>query len=160
MSVKELCIMYKPAHEADWTHCMHWFFSLVKMSWWSFHRYIYRCLTSGYFHGLLYVTPSGMDCEHLRASWLCLQFLTRVIMTSEDVECGVIDCFHVAFLPWQLMVTTVVVCFWRFKKKKVFNHSLMVSMPQCWSSYCFVTFFTVFTHDFLFIYFIAKIVIN
>lgn len=80
----------------------HWFFSLVKMSWWSFHTYIHRCLTSGYFHGLLCVTSS------------ILQFLTHVIMTSEDVECGAIDCFHVAFLPWQLMVTTVVVCFRRF----------------------------------------------
>ncbi len=131
----------------------HWFFSLVKMSWWSFLRYIHRCLTSGYFHELLYATPSGMDCEHLRASWLCLQFLTRVIMTSEDVECGVIDCFHVAFLPWQLMVTTVVVCFWRFLKKSLIVHwwlvchnvdHLSLFWPFCNFFYCVYIWFFFF----------------
>lgn len=58
------------------------------------------------------------------------------------------------FLPWKLMVITVVVCFWRFLKKKIFNHSLVVSNIFCC---CFLTVLWLFYCVYIWWFFLSSV---
>lgn len=80
--------------------------------------------------------PESCSSEEDYDSYVAL-FLTHVIMTSEDVECGVIDCFHVFyFFALKAYGHNCCCLFLKILKKKIFNHSLVVSNIFCC---CFLT---------------------
>lgn len=92
--------------------------------------------------------PESCSSEEDYDSYVAL-FLTHVIMTSEDVECGVIDCFHVFyFFALKAYGHNCCCLFLKILKKKslIIHWWLVIFFVVVFWLFC--DFFTVFTSDF------------
>lgn len=89
--------------------------------------------------------PESCSSEEDYDSYVAL-FLTHVIMTSEDVECGVIDCFHVFyFFALKAYGHNCCCLFLKILKKKslIIHWWLVIFFVVVFWLFC--DFFTVFT---------------
>lgn len=97
--------------------------------------------------------PESCSSEEDYDSYVAL-FLTHVIMTSEDVECGVIDCFHVFyFFALKAYGHNCCCLFLKILKKKslIIHWWLVIFFVVVFWLFC--DFFTVFTSgDFFFVF--------